>query len=115
MAYQHKENRGTLWPNRYKKPGDNKPEWKGQVNVKGVVIDLAGWDGNINGTDVINVIVSDPADRPQRSVSEQYPEQSTVQGQLDQQPAFDRTRQEQDAQFAQGKPPAVDDTDEIPF
>jgi hypothetical protein len=35
---------GALWPNKYKIQGDRKPDFVGQVNVDGVLFELAAWN-----------------------------------------------------------------------
>ena len=43
MAYEHKENSGSVFPN-VKKTSDNQPDFKGQVNVGGKLFDIAIWN-----------------------------------------------------------------------
>lgn len=43
MAYEHKENSGSVFPNQ-KKTSDNQPDFKGQVNVAGKLYDIAIWN-----------------------------------------------------------------------
>ena len=43
MAYEHKENSGSVFPN-VKKTSDNQPDFKGQVNVAGKLFDIAIWN-----------------------------------------------------------------------
>ena len=43
MAYEYKEGRGSVFPNDYHEPGDNKPCLKGGCKIDGVVYDVALW------------------------------------------------------------------------
>ena len=42
MAYEHKPNTGTMFPNTNKK-SDAAPDWRGEINLDGKLIKLAGW------------------------------------------------------------------------
>lgn len=42
MAYEHKLNTGSLFRNE-KKTSDKAPDYKGEMNLDGNVIKLAGW------------------------------------------------------------------------
>lgn len=43
MAFQNKPGFGSLFVNKYKEAGDNKPDRSGTINVGGVDMELAGW------------------------------------------------------------------------
>ena len=43
MAYEQKEGQGAMFPNQYKKSGDNKPDLTGNIKINGEVIKIAGW------------------------------------------------------------------------
>ena len=43
MTYEHKKNTGSIFKNTYKEEGDNKPEYKGKINVGGTLYDIALW------------------------------------------------------------------------
>ena len=45
MAYEHQENKGSMFVNDYKR-ADNHPDYKGQINVEGKLFDIAGWKSN---------------------------------------------------------------------
>tara|TARA_B100000965_G_C19596366_1_gene760438 strand:+ start:260 stop:514 length:255 start_codon:yes stop_codon:yes gene_type:complete len=57
MAYQHPENRGSVFKNKYK-TADKHPDFKGQVNVKGIVYDIALW--KTDRFDGMSLTVSEP-------------------------------------------------------
>jgi hypothetical protein len=42
MAFEHRPNSGTLFKNDRKK-AENHPDWKGQINVNGELLDIAAW------------------------------------------------------------------------
>ena len=44
MAFEHKDGQGTLWKNKYKEAGDNKPDFKGTLKLlDGQVVEIASW------------------------------------------------------------------------
>lgn len=43
MAYELRDNSGTLFKNRRKEEGDNKPHWEGDCMVNGVKMRVAAW------------------------------------------------------------------------
>jgi hypothetical protein len=43
MGYEHKEGSGSLFPNRKKEPGSKQPDWRGDVLINGVLMEIAGW------------------------------------------------------------------------
>ena len=45
MAFQHKEGWGSLTKNPQHEDGDNRPEFKGDGMVNGVVCNIAVWPG----------------------------------------------------------------------
>lgn len=44
MANTCKKNMGAVWHNKYKNYGDKKPNYVGQINVDGVMFELACWE-----------------------------------------------------------------------
>ena len=43
MAYEHKENKGSLFTNE-KKDKDTHPDYTGQINVAGTLYNISAWD-----------------------------------------------------------------------
>jgi hypothetical protein len=43
MAFEHKENSGSLFKNTYKKPGEKTPDYRGTIRIRGEDIKLSGW------------------------------------------------------------------------
>lgn len=64
MAYEHKENTGTIFMNE--KKADNHPDWKGQININGKLLDVAGWIKQGNKGNFISLKVSEPFTREQK-------------------------------------------------
>lgn len=55
------ENRGVLFPNRYKEEGDNKPDYTGKLDVNGEEWRLAAWENtSAKGNNYLSVSVSEP-------------------------------------------------------
>jgi hypothetical protein len=69
MAYEHQENKGSLFKNDYKK-ADNHPDLKGTVNIEGKLFDIAAWkNSSIEG--MLSLSVSVPYKKqPIRTESE---------------------------------------------
>ena len=56
-----KTNSGAIFKNTYKQPGDNKPEYKGEIDCDGVKKEIALWlKKSENGTVYFSVKLSDP-------------------------------------------------------
>ena len=67
MAYEHKTNNGTLFPNSRKRK-ETDPDWTGSINVEGVLYWFNGWDAqNKNGSSRINVKVTEQQTQPQNA------------------------------------------------
>jgi len=61
MPEYQTENRGVLFPNRYKEEGDNKPDYTGKVDVNGEEWRLAAWENTSKkGNSYLSVAVSEP-------------------------------------------------------
>jgi len=59
MAYEHKENHGTLFPNARKRK-DTDPDFTGSINVGGIVYWFSGWSAQSkSGSTRINVRVNE--------------------------------------------------------
>jgi uncharacterized protein (DUF736 family) len=59
MAYEHKENSGSVFPN-VKKTSDNQPDFKGQVNVAGKLFDIAIWNKETHKGKFQSIKISEP-------------------------------------------------------
>lgn len=46
MANTCKKDMGAVWPNKYKALGDKKPDFVGELNVDGVLYEVACWEQN---------------------------------------------------------------------
>ena len=72
MAYEHKENSGSLFKNEDKK-SDNHPDYKGKINVKGELLDVSGWIKDTNGKKWLSLSVREP-----RQVDANVPSESVT-------------------------------------
>ena len=43
MAYEQKDGSGALFKNDRKEPGSNQPDYRGDANVNGEVVEIAAW------------------------------------------------------------------------
>lgn len=43
MAFEHKENTGTLFQNERKPAGSQQPDYRGDINIHGAMFEIAGW------------------------------------------------------------------------
>lgn len=43
MSFQHKDMSGTIFKNKFKKDGDNTPDYRGEVMVRGELLEIALW------------------------------------------------------------------------
>jgi len=53
---------GGLWRNKFKVPGDSKPDYIGEITIAGVTHKIAGWP-NTSGNPkqpILNLVVSQP-------------------------------------------------------
>ncbi len=48
MAFQLKEDYGSLWPNE-NKSNDNQPDYTGKINIGGTVMRLGAWKNTTDG------------------------------------------------------------------
>ena len=64
MAYEHKTNTGTIFKNE--KKADNHPDWKGQININGKLMDVAGWIKQGNKGDFLSLKISEPFTKDQK-------------------------------------------------
>jgi uncharacterized protein (DUF736 family) len=48
MAYEHKENKGSLFNNE-KKEKDTQPDYQGQANVNGTLYNVSAWINESKG------------------------------------------------------------------
>ena len=72
MPEYDNENRGVLFPNKYKEDGDKKPNYTGSVDVQGEQWRLAAWDNTSkNGVKYISLVVSEPKEKEE--VEEEVP------------------------------------------
>lgn len=72
MPYEHKENTGTLFQND-RKTTDNQPDFKGQINVGGKLLDIAGWMKEGGRGNFYSLKVSEP--RQQQPAQQNAPQQ----------------------------------------
>ena len=72
MPEYNNENRGVLFPNKYKEDGDKKPNYTGSVDVQGEQWRLAAWENTSkNGVKYISLVVSEPKEK--EAVEEEVP------------------------------------------
>jgi uncharacterized protein (DUF736 family) len=65
--YTHKLNHGSIFKNDFKKE-DKHPDFRGQVNVEGVLKDIALWFAkDKEGKTYFSVTVSEPRQKPEQS------------------------------------------------
>jgi len=61
-------NTGGLWRNNYKKTGDKRPDYIGEITIDGVTHKIAAWNaGGGDGKPVISLRVSVPVEAPPSS------------------------------------------------
>ena len=72
MAYEHKEGKGTIFPNDYKQQ-ESHPDYRGKAMWKGEIIEISLWEGETQGgVKKFGVAISEPRaqkDKPQGFVS----------------------------------------------
>jgi hypothetical protein len=66
MAYEHKEGSGSLFPNRKKEPGSKQPDWRGDVLLNGVLMEIAGWSKEGANGSFLSLAVKPKQERPQQ-------------------------------------------------
>ena len=71
MGYEHKENTGTIFKNKFAKE-EKHPGYKGQINVEGKLFDIAMWVKEYEGNKYFSVSISEPYKKPEQE-SEQEP------------------------------------------
>lgn len=59
MAYEHKENSGSLFKNLTKK-SDNHPDYNGKVNIAGQTLEVSGWVKESNGKKWLSLSFREP-------------------------------------------------------
>ena len=60
MAYEHKEGKGTLFPNDYKK-ADTHPDFRGTAKWQGEIIEVSMWTGHTrDGKDRYTISIGYP-------------------------------------------------------
>lgn len=63
--YQPKLNSGNLHPNKYKEK-ETQPDYRGKINISGVVWDISGWlNKNKNGDKYLAVQIQEEYKPPQ--------------------------------------------------
>jgi len=61
MSDYDNTNRGVLFKNKNKEPGDNRPDYSGNINVDGVEKQIAAWIKEAkSGTTFFSISVSEP-------------------------------------------------------
>jgi len=66
MAYEHKENKGSLFTNE-KKDKDTHPDYTGQINVAGTLYNISAWDNKSkNGKEYFGLSVSIPKPKEEK-------------------------------------------------
>ena len=74
-TFEHKPNQGSIWKNDYKEQGDNKPEYKGQVNVDGKLYEISLWINTTeSGKKYFGARLSEPYVKPEPSEGEEQPQ-----------------------------------------
>jgi uncharacterized protein (DUF736 family) len=65
MAYQHKDNTGSLWENSFKNK-DNDPDYRGSGMVNGRERSIAGWKRTTkDGRSYISISFTEPRPKTQ--------------------------------------------------
>jgi uncharacterized protein (DUF736 family) len=60
MAYEHKEGRGTIFPNDYKVQ-ENHPDFRGKAMWKGEIVEISMWKGETqNGAEKFSIQIKEP-------------------------------------------------------
>ena len=62
--YEHKPGNGSAFKNSFKKPGDAKPDWKGEIRLEdGTLVKFAMWEGETkNGAPKFSIKVDQNKD-----------------------------------------------------
>ena len=72
MAFEHKEGKGSIFPNDYKL-SENHPDYRGKFMWNGQILEISMWKGETQaGVEKFSISVSVPkakSDSPQRVVS----------------------------------------------
>ena len=76
MAYEHKEGKGTAFPNDYKTL-DTHPDYRGKFMWQGELLEISIWEGETQaGVKRLSLVIQEPrqkSEAPQRVVSSQKP------------------------------------------
>ena len=62
MAYENKDMEGSLFKNKDKQPGDNKPNAKGNVMVAGVMYRISAWTNKTKADEPYQKLKLEPLD-----------------------------------------------------
>jgi hypothetical protein len=63
--YVPANNKGTIRPNRFKKQGTQEPDWRGDVQVNGVIMQISAWVmRDKNNNEYFSLKFSPPYQRP---------------------------------------------------
>ena len=67
MAFEHKEGRGSLFPNE-RKQSENHPDWKGEFKLDGKLYEIVSWwkEGKKGGFHSLSVSEKKPFEPGQR-------------------------------------------------
>jgi len=65
MSYEHKEGSGSLFKNGYKQK-ESHPDYKGEVKINGVLMDIAGWVKEGKNGKFFSLKVSEKRERHER-------------------------------------------------
>ena len=69
MAYETKNNTGSLFPNKNKKE-DKHPDYTGKMKVNGQLMDMAGWINDYKDGKYLNLKISEY--KPQTNETREY-------------------------------------------
>lgn len=74
MAYEQKANTGTIFKND--KKADNHPDYRGQINVNGKLLDIALWVKNGQKGQFFSASISEP--RPKTEGAKTYTPKNAI-------------------------------------
>ena len=79
MSFEHKENSGTLFPNSFKVEGDKKPDYKGEANINGKIMEVALWKKQTaKGGIMLSLSFQEPWKKPEQQAPQQQSEDPTL-------------------------------------
>jgi hypothetical protein len=113
MAYQHKEGKGSLFPNDYKTT-ETHPDFRGKAMWRGEIIEISMWRGETpSGAEKFSISIQEPYKKPEQDGEEAPQRPAARQAAPAQRPAPQARPQQ--ARPQQAIPARNYEDDQIPF